>query len=36
VLLRTDTDGQWRVTRDIGNSTLPMPTPAPPAKKGGK
>jgi uncharacterized protein (TIGR02246 family) len=46
VLLRKDTDGQWRVTRDIGNSTLPMPmpmtmmmempTPTPPAKKGGK
>ena len=40
VLLRKDTDGQWRVARDIGNSTLPMPmpmpTPAPPAKKGGK
>ncbi len=44
VLLHKDTDGQWRVSRDIGNSTLPMPMPmtmdmpmpTPPAKKGGK
>jgi uncharacterized protein (TIGR02246 family) len=40
VLLHKDTDGQWRVSRDIGNSSLPMPTPmampmpTPPAKKG--
>ena len=38
VILKKDTDGQWRVSRDIGNSSLPMPMPAPepPAKKGGK
>jgi ketosteroid isomerase-like protein len=38
VLLRKDTDGQWRVARDIGNSSLPMPMPmpAPPIKKDGK
>jgi uncharacterized protein (TIGR02246 family) len=37
VLLKKDTDGQWRVARDIGNSSLPMPTPAPaPVKKDGK
>jgi uncharacterized protein (TIGR02246 family) len=42
VLLKKDTDGQWRVARDIGNSSLPMPMPMPmpmpaaPAKKGGK
>jgi uncharacterized protein (TIGR02246 family) len=42
VLLRKDTDGQWRVSRDIGSSSLPMPmpmpmpTPTPPAKRGGK
>lgn len=40
VLIRKDSDGQWRVARDIGNSSLPMPmpmpmpTPTPPAKKG--
>ncbi|HEX5069769.1 MAG TPA: SgcJ/EcaC family oxidoreductase [Vicinamibacterales bacterium] len=33
VLIRKDTDGQWRVARDIANSTLPMPTPAPEVKK---
>jgi uncharacterized protein (TIGR02246 family) len=38
VLLKKDTDGQWRVSHDIGNSSLPMPMPAPEpaAKKGGK
>jgi ketosteroid isomerase-like protein len=40
VLLRKDTDGQWRVSHDVGNSSLPMPTPMPmpmpPVKKDGK
>jgi len=36
VILRKDTDGQWRVARDLGNSSLPMPMPAPPVKKDGK
>lgn len=33
VLLRKDTDGQWRVARDINNSSLAMPMPAPPPPK---
>ena len=38
VLLKKDADGQWRVQRDIGNSSMPMPMPmpAPPIKKDGK
>jgi len=46
VLLKKDTDGQWRLTKDISSSSVPMPmpmampmptpTPTPAAKKGGK
>jgi len=32
VLLRKDTDGQWRVSRDISNSSVPMPMPPAPEK----
>lgn len=27
VLLRKESDGQWRMSRDIGSSSLPMPLP---------
>src|SRR5580765_2367916 len=36
VLLEKGADGSWKVSRDIGNSSLPMPMPPPPDKGKGK
>lgn len=36
VLLAKGTDGAWKVTSDIDNSSLPLPAPPPPAPPPGK